>query len=84
MTHFSGFYSPQIGGRVSCWPKFAQKYQEPCIVAHSRVLLPALGWSCRTVLHTSVPAYRHKKTMKLGLVPKRPKETFFLNPTPPK
>ena len=22
------------------------------------VFLPALGWSCRTVLHTSVPAYR--------------------------
>ena len=23
-----------------------------------RVFLPALGWSCRTLLHTSVPAYR--------------------------
>ena len=31
-------------------------------MAFCGVFLPALGWSCRTVLHTSVPAYRGYST----------------------
>ena len=29
------------------------------------------------MLHTSAPAYRHEKTMKLGFVPKKTKRNLF-------
>ena len=54
---FFGFCGPKIGGG-SCNPSFVQKYQKPRNLAYFGVFLPALGWSCRTVLHTSVPACR--------------------------
>ena len=56
MTYFFGFYGTKIGGGSS-YPNFVQKYQQPWNLAYFGVFLPALGWSCRTVLHTSVPAY---------------------------
>ena len=57
MTYF-GFYGPKIGGGGSSYPSFIQKYQKPSNLAYFVVFLPALGWSCRTVLHSSLPAYR--------------------------
>ena len=40
-------------------------------MAYCGVFLPALGWSCGTVLHTSVPAYR-------GFLPENPLFFGFL------
>ena len=68
MTNCFGFYGPKNRGRGSSCPNFVQKYQKPWNWAYFGVFLPALGWSCRTVLHNSVPAYR-------GLLTENP--TFF-------
>ena len=58
MTYFSGFYGPKIGGGGSPTLLLSKKIKYPEMWPLFGVLLPALGWSCRTVLHTSVPAYR--------------------------
>ena len=58
MAYFFGFYGLKIGGGGSSYPNFVQQYQKPCNLAYFGVFLPALGWSCRTVLHTRIPAYR--------------------------
>ena len=52
MTYFFGFYGPKIGGGGP--PTRLMKISQTLKFG----FLPALGWSCRTVLHTSVPAYR--------------------------
>ena len=36
------------------------------------------------MLHTSVPTYRHEKTMKLGFVPKKTKRNIFFEFYTPK
>ena len=57
-TYLFSSFRPQNRGGGSSYPSSVQKYQKPRYLAYFGVFLLALGWSCRTVLHTSVPAHR--------------------------
>ena len=52
---FPNFLVPKFGWRGISRPRFLPNHQKPWNSAYSAVFLSALGWCCRTVLHTSVP-----------------------------
>ena len=56
MNYSFGFYGPKIGGGGPPTQLLSTNIKNPEIWPIFGVFVPALGWSCRTVLHTSVPA----------------------------
>ena len=76
--------APKEGRGGSSHPNFLPNHQKSWNSAYFGVFLSTLGWYCRTVLHTSVPAYRHEKNHDTRFVPKNTKRNLILNYTPPK